>query len=131
MDVAVEIGHGAIYMVESGDFDVDSYLKAVVEIFQSPDYIDGMPVIVDARLLTTPASSQQMQDLRRALDTPKFRRFRPCRYAMVTRTGMGHLQAKLAATLIGTRVVDPPESFVMRRFPTVEDAEAWIRESAE
>ena len=131
MDVAVEIGHGAIYFVESGDFDVGSYLDAVVEIFEMPDYVDGMPVIVDARLLTTPASSQQLQALREALDTPKFRRFRPCRYAMVTRTDFGRLQAKLAATLVGTRVADPHESFVIRRFRTVEDAEAWIRQNAE
>ncbi len=131
MDVAVEIVHGAIYMVESGDFDVDSYLDAVVAIFEMPDYVDGMPVIVDARLLTTPASGRQLQALRDALDKPRFRRFRPRRYAMVTRTDIGHLQAKLAATLVGTRVADPPESFVVRRFPTVEDAEAWIRQNAE
>jgi len=131
MDVAVDIAHGAIYMAESGDFEVASYLKAVREIFKSPDYVDGMPVIVDARLLTTPASSQQLQALRDALDLPEFRRFRPWRYALVTRSDIGHLQAKLAATLIGARVVDPPERFVMRRFPTIEAAEDWIRQSAE
>jgi hypothetical protein len=131
MDVAVEIGHGAIYFVESGDFDVDSYLDAVAGIFELPGYADGMPVIVDARLLTTPASGRQLQALREALDTLRFRRFRPCRYALVTRTDIGHLQAKLAATLVGTRVADPHGSFVMRRFRTVEDAEAWVRQNAE
>jgi hypothetical protein len=129
MDVAVTVRNDAVYMTQSGDYDVDAYLRAVVELLDMPDYAEGMPIIVDACGLTTPASGQQLHAVRDALDAPEFRRFRPSRYATVTRAAVGHLHAKLAATLIATRIADSPENFAMRHFSTITDAEDWIRQT--
>jgi hypothetical protein len=131
MDVTISIQNNTIYMTQCGDYDADAYLRAVAEIVGMPDFAVGMPVIVDARGLTTPASTEQLAALRCGLETQELRAFRPTRYATVTRVVAGHLQVKLIATMVAMRLIDPPENFVMRQFPTVAAAEAWIRQTGE
>jgi hypothetical protein len=127
MDVAVTIRNDVVYMTQSGDYDVGAYLRAVAELLRMPDYVCGMPVIVDARGLTTPASAQQLQAVRTGLDGPALREFRPRRYATVNTAAVGHLQTKLAATLIAERVGNSHPDFELRHFASIEAAEDWLR----
>jgi hypothetical protein len=127
MDVAVTIRNDVVYMTQSGDYDVGAYLRAVAEILRMPDHVSGMPVIVDARGLTTPASGQQLQAVRTGLDGAALQNFRPRRYATVTSASVGRLQTKLAATLIAERIGNSSPDFELRHFTTVEAAEDWLR----
>jgi hypothetical protein len=127
MDVAVTIRNDVVYMTQNGDYDVGAYLRAVAELLRMPDYVCGMPIIVDARGLTTPASGQQLQAVRTGLDGPLLRDFRPRRYATVNTSAAGHLQTKLAATLIADRIGDAPADFELQHFLSVEAAEDWLR----
>lgn len=127
MDVAVTIRNDVVYMTQCGDYDVGAYLRAVAELLRMPDYAVGMPIIVDARGLTTPASGQQLQAVRTALDGSTLQNFRPRRYATVTAAAVGHLQTKLAATLIAERITNAPADFELQHFISVEAAEDWLR----
>jgi len=128
MDVAVTIQNDVVYMTQSHDYDVGAYLRAVAEILRRPDYVCGMPIIVDARGLTTPASGQQLQAVRTGLDGSALQRFRPRRYATVNTAAVGHLQIKLANTLIAERVANSAPDFELRHFTSVEAAENWLRD---
>jgi len=127
LDVAVTIRNDVIYMTQRGDYDVAAYLRAVAEILRMPDYVAGMPIIVDARALTTPASGQQLQAVRTGLDGSALQNFRPRRYATVSNAAVGHLQTKLAATLIAERIANSPADFELQHFLSVEAAEDWLR----
>jgi hypothetical protein len=127
LDVAVTIRNDVVYMTQSGDYDVGAYLRAVAELLRRPGYVVGMPIIVDARGLTTPASAQQLQAVRTGLDGPVLRGFRPRRYATVNTAAVGHLQTKLAATLIAERIGNAPADFELQHFLSIEAAEDWLR----
>jgi hypothetical protein len=127
MDVSVTIRNEIVYMTQSGDYDVGAYLRAVAEILRMPDHVRGMPIIVDARALTTPASSQQLQAVHTGLDGAALQNFRPHRYATVTSAAVGRLQTKLAATFIAERIGNAAPDFELRHFTSVEAAEDWLR----
>ncbi|MBI3505746.1 MAG: STAS/SEC14 domain-containing protein [Proteobacteria bacterium] len=127
MKISVHIEAGIVRVVQSGEFDVESYIDALASAVMLPDHRPGMPVISDVSAITKNASVGDLDRIRDALSGGRLKDLRPRRYALVSPSAIFSVMAKLYSEMVVEAAPSVAGMVDIRRFSTTEEAEAWVR----
>jgi len=125
VEISFKIEDGLLRIVQVGAFDAGAYLGLIEKIVAHPDYRSDLPTVADSTGVTAPPTASDMQRIRDAFNEGALRAFRPKRYAVVTAAPMYEMIVKLYGTLIVDGLESPAPGAEVRRFVSMEKAEAW------
>jgi hypothetical protein len=127
MKISYRIEGGVVRIVQSGDFDVETYIGALAAATGLPEHRPGMPVISDVSAVTKNASVEDLDRIREALVGGRLKDLRPKRYALVAPAAIFGVMAKLYSEMVVEAAPGMAGTVEIRRFATSEEAEAWVR----
>lgn len=129
MEMSFRIEDGIVRMVQAGEFDVETFVRTIVEVVADPTHRSTMPVIVDVSAMLSQVNFAGMEKIREALVRGPLTAFRPRRYAIVTSAPMYDVMAKLYTEAIVEAEPVLAGGIEIRNFATMAQAEAWARKA--